>query len=575
MRRLAAATLASLTLLAADAGAAPTAPFGHAGRWITDAQGRVVVIHGVNMVYKRKPYAPDAIGFDEADAAFLAKEGFNGVRLGLIWAAVEPQPGVYDDAYLARIKATVALLRKHGIATQLDFHQDQLNERFYGEGFPDWAIQDDGLPNKPDFGFGPNYLLLSSLQRALDHFWNNDPGPGGIGLQDRYAAAWKHVAESFAGDEDLLGYDLFNEPFPGTVWQPCISLAGCPEFDAKLTAFTKRVVAAIRAADPRGIVWYEPNVIFNNGPRTHVVSGDERAGFSFHDYCILEPETGSNLGCDGFDDLVFANAERQSLRTGDALMLTEFGATDDADNNRAMAARADRTRMSWMWWHYCSCDDPTTTGPGDKQALVDDPRKAPQGANLRPGKLDLFARPYPRVVAGTPRSWSWDAATKTFRLRFTNVRAGGGGEFARYARSEVVLPARQFPDGYAVSAKDAVVRSAPGAQMLALAACPGAGDIEVTVTPRGENSQGCAAPALRISASPRRIRAATRARVSVTIRDAIGPVAGARVRLGTRVRRTDSRGRVVLRVRLRSRGRRAIVATAPGYPTARASVRVT
>ncbi|HEX6387946.1 MAG TPA: hypothetical protein VFZ89_00810, partial [Solirubrobacteraceae bacterium] len=122
MRRLAAATLASLTLLAADAAAAPTAPIGHAGRWVTDAQGRVVVVHGVNMVYKRAPYAPDAIGFDDDDAAFLAREGFNGVRLGVIWKAVEPEPGVYDDAYLARIRATVATLRRHGILTQLDFH---------------------------------------------------------------------------------------------------------------------------------------------------------------------------------------------------------------------------------------------------------------------------------------------------------------------------------------------------------------------------------------------------------------------------------------------------------------------
>src|SRR5258707_2350235 len=120
---------------AAVASAAP--PAGHAGRWITDARGRVVVVHGVNMVYKRPPYAPDAIGFDDADAAFLAREGFNAVRLGVIWKAVERQPGVYDDDYLERLAKTVTLLRRRHILTQLDFHQDQLNERFYGEGFPD------------------------------------------------------------------------------------------------------------------------------------------------------------------------------------------------------------------------------------------------------------------------------------------------------------------------------------------------------------------------------------------------------------------------------------------------------
>src|SRR4051794_41954426 len=115
---LAAATAA---LGAAPAGAAPALPLGHAGRWITDAHGRVVVLHGVNMVYKRAPYAPDAIGFGADDARFLAREGYNTVRLGIIYKAVEPRPGVYDDAYLARIGRTVRALGPEGIVSLLDF----------------------------------------------------------------------------------------------------------------------------------------------------------------------------------------------------------------------------------------------------------------------------------------------------------------------------------------------------------------------------------------------------------------------------------------------------------------------
>jgi endoglycosylceramidase len=41
--------LLALTVPALAAGPAP--PLGHEGRWITDANGRVVVIHAVNMVY--------------------------------------------------------------------------------------------------------------------------------------------------------------------------------------------------------------------------------------------------------------------------------------------------------------------------------------------------------------------------------------------------------------------------------------------------------------------------------------------------------------------------------------------
>src|SRR5262249_1025927 len=117
----------------APAQAGPALPLAHAGRWITDARGRVVVLHGTNMVYKPAPYSPAAAGFDGRDAAFLRSNGFNAVRVGIIWTALEPQPGVYDDAYLEQIEQTVALLARRGIVSLLDFHQDMYNERYQGE----------------------------------------------------------------------------------------------------------------------------------------------------------------------------------------------------------------------------------------------------------------------------------------------------------------------------------------------------------------------------------------------------------------------------------------------------------
>src|SRR5215470_13950449 len=63
--------LAPLALPAAvNAAAGPTPPLSHAGRWITDAEGRVVILHGVNEVYKVDSYAPKDIGFGGDDAKF-------------------------------------------------------------------------------------------------------------------------------------------------------------------------------------------------------------------------------------------------------------------------------------------------------------------------------------------------------------------------------------------------------------------------------------------------------------------------------------------------------------------------
>src|SRR5205085_8209759 len=149
------ALLAVLGLIAAPASARSSEhpSIGHNGRWFTDASGRVVIFHGVNMVMKVPPYQPSAMGFGDDDAALLAHEGFNTVRLGLILKGLEPKPGVFNDAYLNAYLATVRTLGAHGIKVLVDFHQDLFNERFSGEGLPDWMVQDDGLPAVPDGGF--------------------------------------------------------------------------------------------------------------------------------------------------------------------------------------------------------------------------------------------------------------------------------------------------------------------------------------------------------------------------------------------------------------------------------------
>src|SRR3954447_12035769 len=160
MRRSLGLALLLSVVLPATADAGPTLPLAHAGRWITDAQGRAVILHGINMVYKRAPYAPEAVGFGEDDAAFLAAEGLDTVRVGIIYKDVEQQPGVYDDAYLDRIAATVETLGDRGIVSLLGFHQDLYNERYQGKGWPDGSVQDDGLPAEPKNGFPANYLTM-------------------------------------------------------------------------------------------------------------------------------------------------------------------------------------------------------------------------------------------------------------------------------------------------------------------------------------------------------------------------------------------------------------------------------
>lgn len=462
-----------------------------AGDWILDPRGRALILHGLNMVSKRPPYAPDAVGFGRDDARFLARNGFTTVRLGLIWKGVEPRPGHYDDAYLARIRKTAQSLAGQGIWVLLDMHQDLYSEGFQGEGAPEWAVQDDGLPHQPQLGFPGNYFAMPALNRAFDHFWANDAGPGRVGLQDRYAAAWAHVATYFRGTPRILGLDLFNEPWPGTGWQLCANPVGCPEFDSRLEAFSQRVIDAIRAVDRRTPVFYEPNVLFNNGASTSVTPTERNLGFSFHDYCLTaeaDAEGGAQQLCDAFDGLVFDNAAAHTEATGHPSLLTEFGATTDQGTIRTMVDRAGQALIGWQFWAYCGCEDPTTTGPGAVQALVLDPEKRPAGANVDQAKLASLVVPHPLAVAGTPASSRFDRSTGVLDLTWTTERAGGtgrsgDGRFPQGSRTTISVPKRAYPHGYTVQVTGARVVSERNARVLVVAQRRGADQVHLTVTP--------------------------------------------------------------------------------------------
>lgn len=480
------ACAAAVLTATAPAGSSPdpgtaALPLGQAHTWLTDRQGRAVVLHGLNQVSKTAPYAPAADGFSDDDAAFLEANGFNAMRIGVIWAAVEPRPGVYDDAYLDSIASTVDTLEGHGIVSLLDFHQDLWNERFQGEGAPAWAVQDGGLPN-PQLGFPGNYFANLAQDRAWDSFWANRPAADGVGLQDHLARAWAHVAARFRDSAAVMGYEVLNEPWPGTLWEPCaLPVLGCPLFDATLTRFYQRVATAIRTADPVKTVWIEPNVLFSYVAASNLGTvKDPAIGLAFHDYCGIEAFLKRNTGCSILDGISMSTAKRYSTSRDVPWLLTEFGATMDLPNISGVMDLADRNRLGWLEWAYTGGD--ITSADPDGQTLVRDPTLPPTGDNVVVDKLRVLARPYPKVVAGVPTSWSFRSGV--FTLTYSTQRADGSGAFPPGSETAVSTPAVEFPTGYRVGVTGATVASGPDAPTLRLLSDPGARSVTVTVSPR-------------------------------------------------------------------------------------------
>ncbi|HEV7759294.1 MAG TPA: cellulase family glycosylhydrolase, partial [Acidimicrobiales bacterium] len=206
-----------------DARQGPVAPLSSEGRWLTDATGRVVTLHGVNEVEKSAPFYPAAAGFDADDARFLADQGFTVVRLGVVVEGLMPEPGRIDPAYIEALAGTVRELARRHVFVLLDFHQDGFSPKYNGNGLPDWMAIDDGLPNPPDAVFPLYYVQNPAMQRAFESFWANRPGPDGVGIQDNYVAGLTAVARRFARNPYVVGYELMNEPWPGATWEPCVT----------------------------------------------------------------------------------------------------------------------------------------------------------------------------------------------------------------------------------------------------------------------------------------------------------------------------------------------------------------
>lgn len=492
---VAAVLLAGALVASSAALAAPPKALHQVGRWLVDTEGRVVILHGVNQTNKLPPYLPSAVGFGADDAAAIAAEGFNTVRLGLAHAGLAPTPGAYDTAYLDDFAATASQLTSEGLYVLVDLHQDLYAARYQGNGMAGWATVDSS-PTDPTLlpacagGFPNNIFSCPFLWEAFDRLLGMNGhtpeiGPRGITLQEEIGDAWRQLAARFRDDPLVFGYNLLNEPYPGSSTGVCLGPSGCPPGpDAALTSFSNLVADAVREVDPQTIVFYEPfATVFNPGYGTKHGDVDvDQVGFSFHVYaCLTSPGAETTEVCRPREQAVFTKAETQSTTYGHGLLLTEFGATDDLALLRRITELADQNMVGWQYWAWWN-RDPCCTRP--EEGIIDDPVNPPTTAHLDQPKLDVLARPFPRAIAGTPTRWWWDRAARRFELAYATTPIDGA--LAPGATTEVWVPARHFPSGYeVVDLHGGVVTSPPDAERLEVATSPGATSVSFAVVPAG------------------------------------------------------------------------------------------
>lgn len=305
-------------------------PFWHAdGETIVDGNGDRVVIRGMNvggwMIWESWMWGGgwqgetdmrakfvEAVGtveadrfaqrvydtfITEADITAIAELGFNVIRLNLNHTILEDDsaPGVLKADGLRRLDDVVGWCANHGLGVLLDLHA--------APGGQSWTYMND-----PD----PTGLL-----------WDDDD------KRARTVALWRGIAEHFADNATIVGYDLLNEPWPTS--------------DEALFDVYVDITRAITEVDPRHLIVVEGTrfaSVFEWFPQRL----RDNVAYSFHQYT-----PGFNTRQPDLDRHKVVIADH-----GVPMFAGEFGEESVEMVAGAVAdyEHADNKQSGWIFWSW-------------------------------------------------------------------------------------------------------------------------------------------------------------------------------------------------------------------------------
>lgn len=432
---------------------ATVGPLRFDGDRMLDAHGREVLLRGMNSVEKSSPYVSgDRAGsLSDAEIAYLLNSGFNSVRLGVAFSALAPTPDGVDEGYLDQVVATTQRLTDAGLWVQLDFHQDVFHL------MPDWATPPDALSLSEEFpsflafiGWAAAYTSPKSL-RQWNSFVEGDPIIDGRSVAAVLGDSAARLAERVRDNDRVIGIELLNEPFPGDPIVDCI-VSGCPARDHQLADRYAEMAAPIAAVAPGLPIWIEPfaptgYLAQPSLPRPAIAGGSAPVGAAWHLYCHgtdsgkPEPvDDATRTFCEARLRNGFDAGDTLSRQVGGPKVLNEFGASRNPLDVSIVTRLADERFVSWMYWHLERAVSPT-------DSTIEDVVES------------QIVRPYPQATAGAPGLLAYSPQTGSFTFEFSP-------DGSIDAPTEIVVPARAYPNGYAAVAANGTITSAPAAGMV-------------------------------------------------------------------------------------------------------------
>lgn len=425
-----------------------------------DEHGRERILCGMNVVDKKdfdekNPgywYSPDQFPFEE----FRAR-GFDVIRLGFTWGAMEPKPGHYNQKLIDDLCAFLDKCEEYGIYAYLDCHQDVWSHTCYGDGAPSWAtLTDKYTPRKQIAVWAEPYFYGKACFRAFDNFWDNAQY-NRKGLQDYYADMWKNLVNAVKDKPALLGFDFFNEPhpgkdggkifkkivtgvaktaitdkrvnllemakiglfsdekpkaldqFPGEVFKKMSeSCNGIVEnFDKnRYSPFLSKMATAVREVTDNGIMFMENNYYSNMGipccNEPVKVNGERESQqvFAPHAYDLMVDTPAYKYANNSRVGMIFDEHRKTQLRLQVPCLVGEWGSCAEGDgwypHIRFLQDKFDSYKWSNTYW--CYFDD-----------------------IFKQDFMSVFTRPHPKAVTGEIISYKYDHDDGEFKLKYNQT----------------------------------------------------------------------------------------------------------------------------------------------------------
>jgi endoglycosylceramidase len=505
------------------------------GPYLTDAMGRRLELHGVNLVakcgggaratpaagtpcvgpgegprlaYVLSPAARDrARRFTASDAGTLARLGFNVVRLGIVWEGLEPGPrGVgpnsprycgphrrptpfpsltgadpYDRAtvraYLARTDKIVALLAWAGLRVVIEMHQDAWGSSFfYALGATPW--NGEGAP--------PWATCTGRLPLTAPTTWGQAYGVPSVqaaihhfwandvraDLQGQFARVWQAVAGHYRDDPDVIGYEVINEP------NDFLSR----RFDSELQCDYGGPVN-----EPRSCAVSHPTAL------RHGLIGAIQAADPNH-VVLFEPSGATDFGA---PETIGITEPLRFHRL--ALAFHIYGSASrqlrQTTSERAHTRTDQAGGPAWIMDEFGASNNAPASAKTVSLAgglnlswtywaalQLDDPTAGgpfeglldEQTRQPLPAQAQAMVIPYPWATAGTPGPQSFNRQTRTFEYSYAvdpGIRAP----------TQISLSAYTYPHGYGVRVAGATIVSGKDSSILELVARRRVNRVAVTV----------------------------------------------------------------------------------------------